>query len=353
MTLDTRNAAEAVAGTSAVSALDLGHNVGSVALPSPHDPVIFAELPAVYAETEEMPDEGLFVLPGGYLDERGELHREVQLAPLTGRDEEALALFAPGTAAAVAVTSLLTRTLARVGTIDRVDAALVRDLLACDRDYLVLCLRSFAFGPRVDAVLKCRSPQCLKPMDVRFSLDELQVERRAVRSRFFTTELSAPVVVERGGAREESRLAEFRLPTGADQEALAAAFRADEDRALRLLLARTIRRIGAFTEVDEALIDGFPLGAREEIADAMRRLSPQVEIEVEGACPECGTLCWTRFDIPVFFVEEMRGNLHALEREVHLLAFHYHWSEQDILSMPRRKRQRYIELLREELGGLE
>ncbi|HST54087.1 MAG TPA: hypothetical protein VLJ61_18920 [Pyrinomonadaceae bacterium] len=331
MLLDTRNEAGAAAGPYAMPAPGAVSDAGAV------------------AEPEERPDDGLFVLPGGYLDERGELHREVRLGALTGHDEESLAQAAPGIAAAAAVTALLTRCVARVGSIERVDAALVRDLLVCDRDYLVLCLRSFAFGPRIDAVLDCRNPECGKRMDVRFSLDELEFERRAVRSRFFTTRLSSPVLIERDGARDETRLVEFRLPTGADQEELAEVFRADEQSALRLLLARTVKCVGAFKDVDEALIAGLPREACDEIAAQMRRLSPQVEIDVEGACPECGTLCSTRFDIAGFFVAEMRDNLLALEREVHFLALHYHWSEHDILSLTRRKRQRYVELLREEL----
>lgn len=300
------------------------------------------------AEPSERPDEGLFVLRGGYVDERGGLHREVQLAPLTGLDEEALAFAAPGTSAASAVTALLARTVERVGTVERVDAALVRDLLVCDRDYLVLCLRSYAFGPRVDAVLKCGGPGCGKLMDVRFSLDELELESRPVRSRFFTTRLSSAAVGRRGRP-----LVEFRLPTGADQEALAEPFRADEGRGLRLLLARTIRRVGAWPESGEELIDRLSPEARAEVAEQMRRLTPHVEIEVEGACPECGVTCSSRFDIANFFLTEMRANLRGLEREVHFLALHYHWSEREILSLPRRKRRRYVALLREELGTFE
>ncbi len=301
------------------------------------------------AEPSERPGEGLFVLRGGHVDGRGELHREVQFAPLTGLDEEALALAAPGASVASAVTTLLARTIERVGSIERVDAALVRDLLVCDRDYLVLCLRSHAFGPRVDAVLKCGGPGCGKLMDVRFSLDELELESRPVRSRFFTTRLSTSA----GGGRRGRPLVEFRLPTGADQEALAEPFRADEERGLRLLLARTIRRVGAWTEASEELIERLSPEARAEIAEQMRRLTPHVEIEVEGACPECGVTCSSRFDIANFFLTEMRANLHGLEREVHFLALHYHWSEREILSLPRRKRQRYVALLRQELGTFE
>jgi hypothetical protein len=319
----------------AASASDLVSHAGAVARP------------------EERPDEGLFVMPGGYLDERGELHREVRFAALNGHDEESLAYAAPGTSAAAAVTALLARCVARVGSIERVDEALVRDLLVCDRDYLVLRLRSLAFGPQIDAVLDCSNPECGERMDVRFSLGELEFERSDVRSRFFKTQLSSPVSVECGGARDEARLVEFRLPTGADQEELAEVFLADEERALRLLLARTVKRVGAFNDVDEALIAGLPSEACDKVAEQMRRLSPQVEIDVEGACPECGTLCSTRFDIVGFFVAEMRDNLHVLEREVHFLALHYHWSEHDILSLTRRKRRRYVELLREEFESFE
>jgi hypothetical protein len=52
------------------------------------------------------------------------------------------------------------------------------------------------------------------------------------------------------------------------------------------------------------------------------------------------------------FAGEVQKNLQNLERTVHFLAWHYHWSEQDILSMTTRKRHRYVELLREELGRL-
>jgi len=38
-----------------------------------------------------------------------------------------------------------------------------------------------------------------------------------------------------------------------------------------------------------------------------------------------------------------------LLEEVHYLAFHYHWSEKDILSMTRSKRRRYLAILAEKL----
>lgn len=304
------------------------------------------------APAGESPDEGLFRLPGGYCDERGVVHREAVLAPPNGYDEEFLARVSEDAPTASVVTGLLGRCLMRVGTAESAGAQLARDLLVCDREYLLIRLRELAFGPKVEAVLTCRRPDCRRPMDVSFSLDELKFERAGVGARFFTAQLSAPVGVGSGGGDfEQTRAVEFRLPTGADQEALVAETLTDEGRALRLLLARTLRRVGTVEEVDEALVEALPQGAREEIAAEMKRLMPRVEIELEGECPECGTPFSTQFDPAGFFVAEMRGGLRGLERSVHFLAWHYHWSERDILSMTRRKRQRYVELLREELEG--
>jgi hypothetical protein len=39
------------------------------------------------------------------------------------------------------------------------------------------------------------------------------------------------------------------------------------------------------------------------------------------------------------------SDLESLYREVHLLAFYYHWTESEILSLTRSKRQRYLALL--------
>jgi hypothetical protein len=37
--------------------------------------------------------------------------------------------------------------------------------------------------------------------------------------------------------------------------------------------------------------------------------------------------------------------LSGLYEEIHYLAYHYHWTERDILEMPRAKRRRYLNLL--------
>ncbi|HEX8853054.1 MAG TPA: hypothetical protein VF754_06180 [Pyrinomonadaceae bacterium] len=294
------------------------------------------------APPAERPEQGLFVLPGGYFDADGALHTDVELSPLTGRDEEYLASVRADASTAEVITGLLCRCVRRLGSVERIDAPLIRDLLVCDRDYLVIKAREMTFGAKVDAVLACVNEQCAAPLDVSFFLDELHVERKPLEARFFALP----------SALHTSAL-EMRLPNGSDQEATASLYRTDAERALRLLLARCLRRTGDASHVEEEFIERLSRAAREAIEAEMARRAPQAVVELEGECPECRAPFSTPLDFAAFFAAELRTGLAALEREVHFLARHYHWSEQEILSLPRQKRRRYLALIREELEGFD
>jgi hypothetical protein len=54
-----------------------------------------------------------------------------------------------------------------------------------------------------------------------------------------------------------------------------------------------------------------------------------------------------------FFFAEWMTSAEGLYEEVHHLAYHYHWREQDILELPRSKRRRYLALLASKLEQLQ
>src|SRR5688572_25966659 len=95
-------------------------------------------------------------LPGGLIDAGGKRLAHAQLRPLTGAEEDWLAAH-PSVPVAVAVTSLLSACLVRVGEAT-VDREFVRRLLVGDRDYLMLQLRRITLGDQIRAVLHC--PAC-------------------------------------------------------------------------------------------------------------------------------------------------------------------------------------------------
>jgi hypothetical protein len=235
-----------------------------------------------------------------------------------------------------------------------IDPELVRGLLVGDREYLLVRLRQIEFGSEVNTVWHCDNTNCRRPMDIAFSIADMVIERKTVPTRFFTHRLSAidfDSAPGEGGNCDNCEV-EFRLPTGADQEALAAVFQVAPDAAVDHLLARCVRRIGEGGETGEASIAQLTADARQEIGGVMGQLAPQIAIELDLTCPECQTSFVANFDFTAFFLAEMKGNLYWLEREVHLLARYYHWSEREILSLPRKKRRRYIQLLQEEINRL-
>jgi hypothetical protein len=284
------------------------------------------------------------LLPGGYTDEAGGLHREVELAPLSGREEELIASSMRQGYAAV-LTMILSRCMRRLGSISPVPPPLVRRLLVADRQYLLLKLRAMTFGDRVQATVGCPWTDCGRKIDIDFSLTDVPVKESEDRGPVYEMELS-PEAAREDHDGPAHRVILFRLPNGEDQEVitpLAAAADADSEAALRFLLKRCIQQGGP---------GSLSLLALEEIERRMDAVAPKVELTIEGECRDCGRDFAVPFDLQEFFFHELHTSQALLPLEVHYLAYHYHWSEREIMAMPRDKRRRYIEVLSDELEKL-
>ena len=269
--------------------------------------------------------DGICTLPGGLVLEDGRCLSQAELRPLYGREEEWLARH-PRAPSAVAVTHLLSACLLRLD-----DQPAHRDqvgrLLVCDRDYLMLHLRRITLGETIRAVLTC--PACTAKMDVDFQAADVPVECRPQTASSYTLDLVT-------GAGPD-RTVWFRLPTGADQEAVLGLA---GEQAVEMLLSRCL--------LDEGSAALLP-SEQSVVIEAMDHLAPQLELELELVCPECSHTFVILFDTTLFFLSEMSINGHQLAREVHHLAFHYHWSEAEILGLTRSRRHMYLSLLSEAL----
>jgi hypothetical protein len=267
-----------------------------------------------------------FPLPGGLILGDNRRIDEAELRPLTGREEEWLASH-PSVPSARAVTQLLTDCLMRLGDMTP-SSELVGKLLVGDRDYLMLQLRRLTLGDRFEAVLGC--PACGGKLDVAFQASDIPIDPRRQSAPSFARELPA-------ASGNSARAVRFRLPNGIDQEAV---LEVPSDMAVEALLARCLLDDG-----------GRPLTVEERgaVIDAMEEVAPQVDLELNLTCPECGHVFAAPFDVNSFFFDEMKINGKQILREVHLLAFYYHWSEPEILSLHRERRRAYLELLSDEL----
>lgn len=282
------------------------------------------------------------VLPGGYWDATGRPCRAFELTALTGREEELLGQTRPEGPAAALVTEVISRCVRRIGDISPVPPEVARRLLVADRQFLLLQLRRATFGDLVRAHVVCPWPGCGERVSVEFSLADLPVREAEVRAPVHTMTLSAEALAE--GDASDAEVC-FRLPNGSDQEELSARLEDNEAEALTMLLARCVQRLGSDEAPSYERLSALSARARCEIEERMARLAPKVEQTLEARCAECGRTIVAPFDIQRFFFGDLRTDGALLYQEVHYLAFHYHWSEREIMAMTRDKRRAYIDTL--------
>lgn len=288
----------------------------------------------------------LCFLPGGLIDEAGSVHDQVEVRALSGREEELL--MAKRMTGASLVTDVLSRCVRRGG--QPIDAETARRLLVADRQFALLKIREATFGERVQGSVPCPWAECGERVAVSFSTLDVPVAPSLDKGPTYTLTLSSEAMP---GADDIDRRVRFRLPNGGDQEALAAVLAENEAAALTGLLERCVLAIGG--------ADGPPKGgsltllspwARLEIEAAMEDVCPRVDLLMDLACVECGRRFSAPFDLQAFFFGELRLSGDLLYREVHYLAYHYHWSEQEIMEMAHGRRRQYVDLLAEEIERL-
>ncbi|RKI65395.1 hypothetical protein D7X55_16475 [Corallococcus sp. AB049A] len=274
------------------------------------------------------------LLPHGLFDEDGRCHRQGELRALTGREEWSLAQAGerPGPRA---VSELLAACLARLGDYPRVDASLAACLTRGDRHHLALHLRARLYGDRLTLVARCPAPGCEAVADVDVRLSALSPERP----------LDAPEVLT---VALPEGTAEVREPTGEDDAVLADAQGSRAERAA-LLWSRLVVVDGRALTPSSWL--GLPARSRHAVALALADGTSAPDLGLLARCPKCSAWLELELDPFALLTRELRGGAARLETEVHVLAFHYHWSEADILALPRARRWRYLELLRNELEG--
>jgi hypothetical protein len=276
-------------------------------------------------------------IPGGYCANGGHW-REVHVRPLTGEDQLFLTEECEGLLPAHWVTEALTRCVTRLGPHEPVTRETIRSLTVGDREALLLHLRRLSWGERLRCLLACPVPQCGEKLEVELAIGDLLLPpyREAVQEHELAIreEDGAPTIVR------------FRLPTGSDQEAAAIVAHTDVAEAAGLLLRRCVR---STISSHGNTLDTFPEVISKQLADQMAELDPQAEITLQLACPVCGSAFSVIFDTASYLIQELEVEMRHLYREVHLLAYHYHWSATEILGMSTAKRRKFLRLLEEEL----
>lgn len=274
-------------------------------------------------------------LPGGF-EREGTWQRTVWLRALSGHDEALFAESGSQGGQAGSVTALLARVISVVGDARPAGPEFARELTVGDREAVLLHLRRITLGDRLSCVLSC--PACGEKLDLDVQASELLLPPYPHRGRWHRAS------VEDGGEVYHVR---FRLPTGADQEAVASLAARDVEAAVIAVLERCVAET---TDAGGRATEELPPAVRRRLPGLMAELDPQAELMLEPLCPECQAPFTVPLDTARFLEQEMRLAGDALFREVHLLALHYHWGEAEIFGMTRRRRRRYLDLLAETMA---
>lgn len=270
-------------------------------------------------------------LPNG-LSVEGAHSREAILRELTGEEQLTLAEDCQALPSAAWTTEVLACCVTRLGWLAKPDRSALRALTVGDRDALLLHLHQISFGESIQCEARCPVEGCTERLELTLPVKELLLPAYPHAAR--EHELR---VMDAAGTQSQVR---FRLPTGDDHEAAAALASTDVAAAVAALLRRCVLSVEP-VDLSDAVVTA--------LSERMAELDPQAELLLNARCPACSRALRARFDVASFLRQRLEERTQALYREVHLLAFHYHWSEREILAMNSRARHRYLHLLATEL----
>jgi hypothetical protein len=230
---------------------------------------------------------------------------------------------------------LVTRLLeccARDADREPVEERLLWDLPVGKRIECLLALLPHGAGAGVHLAFRCPAPACREHSEIELSLAEVT----AIQQDAYTAD-RVLVPLERG-------VAALRRPTGRDQ--------------LAWLNTRFASRRAAVVAMLRLLLDdasGEPLDAEtleeEEIHAielALEESDPLVHFTLRATCPACAADHPVAADLEELSLRRLRQAQAQLLASVHRLAAHYHWSEQQIFSVPPWRRAQYLRLIETE-----
>ncbi len=198
----------------------------------------------------------------------------------------------------------------------RVEALLT---LACLTDLSPLCWQT-----------RCASEACGHEIEFDLGLPQIAALAEEQRSlEICETQLGEDRVV-------------LRRPTGNDQMTWMS--QTDDEQSETMLRSLLVK-----PSLDQLLAKGHSLTSIASIIDAaMDSFDPLVGFHLNIVCPDCGSSADVSPDLTALALERLSRAQQGLISDVHLLASRYHWTEKDVLDLPRWRRQRYLELIEEE-----
>ena len=164
--------------------------------------------------------------------------------------------------------------------------------------------------------------------------------RPAGRTRRPSPRRCTPMTLSRRRRRRPGdRASPSGCPTAPTRRSCRRCWPSNEAAALTVLLRRCVPRIGPTAPPDEDRVAALRrAGPRRDRAARWSEVAPQGRADDGDDLRRVRAHASSRpFDIQRFFFGELRTDADLLYREVHYLAYHYHWSEREIMAMTARQ----------------
>lgn len=190
------------------------------------------------------------------------------------------------------------------------------------RDARLLQARAALFGPTLANTAVC--PHCGQKTEWEMPLETLRLQAD-----------EGPTEIE---LSHQNRMYRFSLPNSADL--LQVARVKDVQWQVRALVQRCLVQAEPPAEEQD-----FSPELVEAFSAAVGQHDPQADITFNLQCPECEQEWEAVFDIVQYLWTEIHEAALRVLQDVYVLARSFGWSENDILSMSRRRRNLYLQMI--------
>lgn len=240
-----------------------------------------------------------FILPVGYVDSEGIVHRKVTLAPMTGETEEAIADPKVRDNGGKVITELLYSVVESIDGIPRINKDIIRDLTTIDRDFLVVQNRKVSFGEELSFDDLC--PHCKGRNTISLNINDLETKYLPDDAqREFTFDIPNGV---RDKAGELHKTVTIVLPTGRTQEKVMQIIRSNPAQATTAMLQLITVRIGTMEYIYPEIFRKMTKKDRDFISEKLAEVEAGVDIRVNTVCSECGSEFTTTIPLTSFMGE--------------------------------------------------
>ncbi len=205
-----------------------------------------------------------------------------------------------------------------------------------NRTECLLAIASLAESSGTIAIdMRCQNAECLEEMEIEISPDDVAgIQRKAADNA------NADVVID-------GQPVTLRRPTGNDQRHWLSQSYSDDFSAAATIINSLLPEGQAIPINPDSNSNKQKL---QTIEEAMEAMDPLVNFHLDLRCPVCGSTSDYFIDLGEICLRKLQQAQNRLVEMIHTLAFSYHWTEQDIFSLPPWRRHRYLSLIEQEVA---